>query len=50
MTGHVAALRAEGWTLKRIAEAAGLNVESFRRCLRKGTTSSLVVSRVLDVG
>src|SRR5262245_2930950 len=42
---HVAALRADGWTLKAIAEAAGLNVEAFRRALRKGTTSSIVVSK-----
>jgi hypothetical protein len=49
LADHVATLRARGWTLKRIADAAGLNVEAFRRALRKGSTSSHVVARVLAV-
>jgi hypothetical protein len=50
MARHVAELRAAGWTLKAIALAAGLNVEAFRRALRKGSTSSDTVRRVLAVG
>jgi hypothetical protein len=49
MADHVAVLRARGMTLRAIAEAAGLNVEAFRRALRKGSTSSEVVRRVLAV-
>jgi len=49
MAAHIAVLRADGWTLKAIAETAGLNPEAFRRALRKGTTSSAVVRRVLAV-
>jgi hypothetical protein len=49
MVDHVAELRARGMTLRAIAEAAGLNVEAFRRALRKGTTSSDTVRRVLGV-
>ena len=49
MLDHIGALRARGMTLKAIALAAGLNVEAFRRCLRRGRTSSDVVRRVLAV-
>jgi lambda repressor-like predicted transcriptional regulator len=49
MLDHIDALRDDGWTLKAIALAAGLNVEAFRRALRKGTTNSHVVAKVLDV-
>jgi hypothetical protein len=49
MAAHIAALRADGWTLRAIAEAAGLNTEAFRRALRCGRTSSETVRRVLAV-
>jgi hypothetical protein len=50
MLAHIAALQAAGWTRKAIAEAAGLNVNTFRDGLREGRTSSRTVVRVLDVG
>jgi hypothetical protein len=49
MAGHVAALRAAGWTLRAIADTAGLNVEAFRRCLRVGRTDARTVAKVLAV-
>jgi hypothetical protein len=49
MLDHVAALCADGWTLKAIALAAGLNVEAFRRAVRRGSTSSTTVAKVMRV-
>jgi hypothetical protein len=46
ISGHVAALRAAGWTLRAIAVTAGLNVEAFRRCLRVGRTDARTVAKV----
>jgi hypothetical protein len=47
---HVEDLRRNGWTLRAIAEAAGMNVEAFRRALRKGTTWSTTIAAVRSVG
>jgi hypothetical protein len=49
MDVHVAELRRQGWTLARIAIAAGLNVEAFRRALRHGRTLNTTVRAVLAV-
>jgi hypothetical protein len=49
MARHIAALCADGWTLKAIALAAGLNVAAFRRALRRGSTSSTTVAKVMRV-
>jgi hypothetical protein len=46
---HVAWLRSQGWTLADIAIAAGLNVESFRGAMRRGTILSSTAARVLAV-
>jgi hypothetical protein len=49
MTEHVAALRARGWSLRAISAAAGLHPDALGRALRKGSTSSHTVNKVLGV-
>jgi hypothetical protein len=49
MLEHVGDLRARGWSLRAISAAAGLHPEALGRAMRKGTTSSDTVRRVLAV-
>jgi hypothetical protein len=49
MLDHIEHLRAQGWTVPRIAVAVGRDPESFRQSLRRGRTTSETVRRVLAV-
>jgi hypothetical protein len=46
---HVTELRGQGWTLTRIAKAAGVAPEAFMLALRRGTMMNTTAQKILSV-